>query len=246
MKKLDWKIKLCIALIALSALFYTIHFLIFRDMHHIFIYLLGDIAFVFLEVLLVTMILHRLLKNQEKRVKVRKLNMLVGAFFNKVGTNLLRKLLIFDCEREKTSQNLLVKVDWNYKNFYKMRNYFKKCTLFIDTQRGDLINLRDYLSRNHDYIIRILENPHIMEHESFTDMLWAVCHVCDELEYRNNLEKLSEEDAAHLAGDISRAYSHIITEWLMYMKNLQIDYPYLFSLACRINPFDPNAKAEIV
>lgn len=30
-----------------------------------------------------------------------------------------------------------------------------------------------------------------------------------------------------------------------YMKHLKEDYPYLFSLAVRTNPFDPNASAEV-
>jgi len=52
--KLDkWKILWGAALILLSAFFYFVHYLIFRDPHHIFIYMVGDIAFVFIEVLLV-------------------------------------------------------------------------------------------------------------------------------------------------------------------------------------------------
>jgi len=34
--------------------------MIFTDAHHIFIYLVGDIAFVFIKVLLVTMIIHQM------------------------------------------------------------------------------------------------------------------------------------------------------------------------------------------
>ncbi len=45
----------------------------------------------------------------------------------------------------------------------------------------------------------------------------------------------------HLSGDIRRAYSILITEWLAYMKHLKSDYPYLFSLAVRTNPFDQTA-----
>ena len=44
-------------LVVISATIYFIHYLIFDDAHHIFIYLLGDIAFVPIEVLLVTLIL---------------------------------------------------------------------------------------------------------------------------------------------------------------------------------------------
>ena len=43
-------------LIALSATMYAIHYLIFSDYHHIFIYLVGDIAFVPLEVLFVVIV----------------------------------------------------------------------------------------------------------------------------------------------------------------------------------------------
>ena len=68
------------ALLALSAFFYFIHFLIFRDAHHIFIYMVGDIAFVPIEVLLVTLIIHRYLDQREKRALLRKMNMLSALF----------------------------------------------------------------------------------------------------------------------------------------------------------------------
>jgi hypothetical protein len=55
MKHLRWQVLLGLALVALSTLFYFIHFLIFRDAHHIFIYMVGDIAFVPVEVLLVSL-----------------------------------------------------------------------------------------------------------------------------------------------------------------------------------------------
>jgi len=56
-----------LSLVVLSILFYLLHYAIFRDPHHIFIYLIGDIAFVFIEVLLVTLIIHQLLSDREKK-----------------------------------------------------------------------------------------------------------------------------------------------------------------------------------
>ncbi|HEO71846.1 MAG TPA: hypothetical protein ENN80_11340 [Candidatus Hydrogenedentes bacterium] len=41
MKKNYWQVFLGIALLSLSALLYGLHYLVFRDAHHIFIYLLG-------------------------------------------------------------------------------------------------------------------------------------------------------------------------------------------------------------
>jgi len=94
-------------LVLLSVFFYAAHYVVFKDAHHIFIYLIGDIAFVFIEVLLVTLIIH------------------------------------------------------------------------------------------------------------------------------------------HILGDIKRAYCLLVREWLAHMEHLKNDYPYLFSLAVRMNPFDPNASPQV-
>jgi nitrate reductase gamma subunit len=65
-------IVLGLLLVLLSAVSYLAHYAIFGDAHHIFIYLVGDIAFVPIEVLLVTLIIHRLLESREKRsIEVR-------------------------------------------------------------------------------------------------------------------------------------------------------------------------------
>jgi len=37
----------------------------------------------------------------------------------------------------------------------------------------------------------------------------------------------------------------LIYEWLSYMGHPRGDYPHLYSLAVRINPFDPVAAPEI-
>jgi hypothetical protein len=91
----------------------------------------------------------------------------------------------------------------------------------------------------------MLENPNLLEHESFTDLLWAVFHVADELRHRDDFAQLPQEDVEHLAGDLFRAYRAAFLEWVAYMKHLKSDYPYLYSLAIRLHPFDPNANATI-
>ena len=77
---LNQQILFGLVLILLSVFFYALHYAIFRDAHHIFIYLLGDIAFVFIEVLLVTVIIHHLLAEREKRAMLKKLNMVIEVY----------------------------------------------------------------------------------------------------------------------------------------------------------------------
>jgi len=71
-------------------------------------------------------------------------------------------------------------------------------------------------------------------------MLWSVYHVLDELENRDTLTGLPANDMNHLSLDIKRAYQLVIKEWVEYMIHLNKEYPYLFSLAKRKNPFSVN------
>jgi hypothetical protein len=244
-KHANWQILLGTTLIALSALFYFIHYAIFKDAHHIFIYLLGDIAFVPIEVLLVTLIIHRLLSNREKRSMLEKMNMVIGVFFSEVGTNLLKCFAEFDPETDSITKDLVVKSEWSNKEFTKMSKRFRKREYKIDSRRGDLEALRNFLLGKRDFMLRLLENPNLLEHDSFTELLWAVTHFAEELNFRQDIKRLTDTDAEHLSGDMIRVYGLLISEWLDYMKHLNSAYPYLFSLAIRTNPFDVEARVEV-
>ena len=246
MKRLfSWQVLLGLSLIALSALIYFIHYLIFRDIHHIFLYLIGDIGFVFLEVLLVTLILHQLLGYREKKAMLNKLNMVIGMFFSEVGGELLKIFISFDTKPSEITQNLIITNESFEKEFLKICKSVKEHTYNIDSKRGDLEDIRNFLNEKRHFLLNLLGNPNLLEHDSFTNLLWAVFHLTEELSLRKSLNGLPETDYQHLAGDTKRAYHLLILEWLDYMKHLKTNYPYLFSLAVRTNPFDTNASVEV-
>ena len=114
----------------------------------------------------------------------------------------------------------------------------------INSRGGNLENLRHFLNGEKDFLLTLLGNQHLFEHENFTDLLWAVTHLSEELALRGNLDTLSEADHSHISVDIKRVYALLLAEWLDYMAHLKNNYPHLFSLAVRTNPFDPNATAE--
>ena len=95
-RRINWKVIAGIVMVLLSIAFYVLHYILFHDAHHIFIYLVGDIAFVFIEVLMVTLIIHHLLNEWEKRSHLRKLNMVIETFFSEFGKHLLVYLSNFD------------------------------------------------------------------------------------------------------------------------------------------------------
>jgi len=237
----SWRMMLALGLIMLSVFAYSAHYLIFHDAHHLFIYLAGDIAFVPLEVLLVTFIIHELLDRREKQALLTKLNMVIGAFFSELGTTLLRQLATLN-----VSETLRPTIEWDASDYSRSTKHAMVSAENMDANLGDLLLLKNLLHERRDLMLRLLENPNLLEHESFTDLLWAVFHLAEELANRQNTESLPSGDLAHLSGDIQRAYRTLAVEWLAYMQHLQKEYPYLFSLAVRTNPFDPHARPEVV
>lgn len=240
----NWNLLLGLFLILASAAFYIIHFLVFGDAHHIFIYFLGDLAFLPIEVLLVTLIIHRLLSEREKRAMLKKMNMVIGSFFSEVGTGLIRRLSSFDSSMELVREKVSF-INGSKSEFSQAGDFFRQYRSSIDSRSGSLGELRTFLSGKKEFLLRLLENPILLDHETFTDLLWAVFHLTEELDYRQSLSGLSRSDYLHLSEDIRRSYVLLIDQWLKYMRHLKDNYPYLFSLALRVNPFDPGSSAEI-
>jgi hypothetical protein len=240
-----WQIALGISLVVLSALLYLLHYMVFHDAHHIFIYMVGDIAFVPIEVLLVTLIVHSLLSQREKRAILQKLNMVIGTFFSEVGTHLLAYLSDSDPKLEEIRREMVVSNDWSDKEFEVVRRHLRSYDYGIDIAKIDLEHVRETLLGKRDFLVRLLENPVLLEHESFTELLRAVFHLTEEVQARTDLAGLPDSDYAHLTGDIRRAYTLLAREWLDYMKHLKNNYPYLFSLAMRTNPFDRDASPVV-
>ena len=245
MKRFNWQLSLGITLVIFSAIVYFAHYIIFRDPHHIFIYLIGDIAFVFIEVLLVTLVIHSLLTMREKKEKLEKLNMLIGTFFSEVGIKLLVYLSDSDPNLMKIKNDLIVESDWSDEEFEEISKKLRKYDYDIDIKKIDPSNLQNFLIIKSDFLIRLLENPNLLEHESFTELLRAVFHLDEELRSRKNINSLTETDLNHITGDLKRVYGLLVHQWLDYMHYLKNNYPYLFSLAMRLNPFDETATPEV-
>jgi hypothetical protein len=232
-----WLAIMGVGLVVTSAVLYAIHYAIFRDSHHIFIYLLGDVAFLPLEVLIVGLIIERLISLRETRSLQHKLNMVIGAFFSELGTPLLAELLPAMCAISEIKEQLHIKASWKKEDFSRAFHFARSLDCRVDLGQLDLQAVKSHLLRQRHFILRLLENPNLMEHERFTDLLWAVLHVEEELEARTSLTDLRPADEAHLQLDFRRAYNQLMGEWVLYVGHLKEDYPYLFSLVARMHPF---------
>ena len=245
MKWSRWQLISGVALVGSSVALYAIHYLIFGDAHHIVLWSFTSFAFLPISVLFVSMIIGGLLAQRDRRAKLEKMNMVIGAFFTEVGNDFLRMLFGWD-EDVSTLENLLGSIaTWEPQDFTAASRRLPRNPRTISHKDMDLQEAHVFLSERRDFLLRLLENPNLLEHEAFTALLRAVLHVAEELGYRADLSALPETDRMHLSADIRRAYVLLLQQWLHYMAFIKVAYPYLFSLAARINPFDPSASAII-
>ncbi|MBN1760991.1 MAG: hypothetical protein JW863_21870 [Chitinispirillaceae bacterium] len=245
MKKNRNELFIGLIFLGLSIAAYTVHYLIFRDPHHIFIYLVGDIAFVFIEVFLVTLIIHRVLDERDKKQRLEKLNMVIGAFFSEVGTQLLTKMAACDPSRDILASRLVIDNKWTCQEFGDVVKWLKVYSFSIDHNRVNWEEFKTLLGEKRDFLLRLFENQNLLEHESFSELLQAVFHLAEELVARNSFTDLPVTDSMHLTGDVTRGYKLLIVQWALHINHLKKDYPYLFSLAVRQNPFDSAATVVV-
>ncbi|BCG46204.1 Uncharacterized protein GEOBRER4_n0990 [Citrifermentans bremense] len=232
-------------LLLVSIVLYFMDYFLFGRAGEIGFGFMSNVAFLPVYVLFVTLMIERVLREREREAMLKKLNMVIGIFFSEVGTRLLRDFLEFFPDGEELRQRLNVTVRWREDDYRTARDFLKSHEIRLDARLGDLPRLKEFLSEKKGVMLSLMENPNLLEHESFTDLLWAVFHLIEELQARHCLASLPASDLEHLAGDMKRAHNHLLIEWLSYMSHLQKDYPYLFSLAVRMNPMNPQAHAEV-
>jgi hypothetical protein len=232
-------------LVVASGVLYFIHYLIFGDVHHIYLYLVGDLAFLPLEVFLVVIVIERILHHREKQAQLQKLNMVIGAFFSEVGNQLLGDLLPYFDSRDNMRHHLAVSNDWTSNDFKSAMTYVQHIEGKVDCRSKDMDTLREYLIQRRQFLLGMLENPNLLEHDRFTDLLWAIFHLTEELEIRHSLSDLPQSDLEHIAEDIKRVYGQLLAEWIYYIEHLKKNYPFLFSLVARTHAFQDHPSAIV-
>lgn len=235
---------IALILVISSILLYGLHYLIFHDAHHIFIYMMGDLAFLPLEVLLVGIVIERLMERRELQQKMRKMNMVIGVFFSQIGNPLSKMLLQSTPDREAIISHLNVRADWNQHSYQKARAFAEHETN-LDFRSVDIPALKAFLLSNRDFMLSLLENPNLLEHEAFTDLILSVFHLAEELDSRESLTSLPPTDISHLNGDIKRVFRNLSLEWLSHMQHTSSNYPFLYSHYLRIHPFQQNPSAIV-
>lgn len=245
MKFIIWEIRLGIYLVCFSFSVYLIKYFVTRDFQNTYVYIFNALGFLPVNVLLVTLVLNRLLTMRAKRERLEKINMVIGMFFSEMGTYLLSFISKKDPNLDSLKGELLISGHWSAQKYAVVQNELKDYAYRIEINHSGLNELKHFLTGKRDFLLRLLENPALLEHESFTELLRSTLHVVEELDHRKSIADLPVSDLLHLADDIERVYRRLVAQWLAYMQYLNKNYPYLFSLAIRTNPFDEAASPVV-
>lgn len=142
----------------------------------------------------------------------------------------------FVVHHEQFRAGLVITPHWKDADFAEALKMLASHDLQVDAGAADLPELKRFLVSKRNFLVGLLENQNLLEHEAVTDLLWAVFHLVEELEARDDFGDIPRTDIEHLNGDVKRVFGHLSREWVLYMQHLKQDYPYLFSLAVRMNP----------
>lgn len=222
----------------LSCIIYFIHYLIFQDYYYIFKILIAQLGFLPISTLLVTLVLNKFLSVRQEKERMNKLNMVIGTFFSEMGNELLRKAVRSqECLKGKQKEYYITN-NWKKQDFVNLKKVVQEQSFQCHFDIDGMKNMKEFLINKREFMLQLLQNPSLLEHQSFTELLQAVFHLAEECIHRNDMDSLCSEDFKHLEGDLSRVYQSLILEWIQYLQHLQSDYPYLFSLAIRMNPWN--------
>lgn len=224
------------SLVSVSLLLYGMDYVLLGNVKELTIWFLGNLAFLPVYVIIVTLLIERVLKERERQAVMRKLNMVIGVFFSEVGNRLLKELSASVVSCDDLKRHLLITATWKEQDFADTLAYLRKSDIKIESSLCGTLGMKTLLVEKRSFLVSLLENQNLLEHEEFTDLLWSAFHLVEELEARDTFDNLPQSDIDHINGDIKRVFGHLSREWVMYMQHLTRDYPYLFSLAVRLNP----------
>lgn len=121
-----------------SLVLYVVHYTLFKDARHIFLWSLTSLAFLPISVLFVTLIIIRLLMGRAQKARMQKMNMVIGAFFSEVGNELLALLAAWDEDVEALRPLLRIRTEWQEEDFGVAVRRLARHSYTVGTERIDL------------------------------------------------------------------------------------------------------------
>ena len=220
-RKLTIKQIVCL-LLCTSVVLYVLHYLVFRDLHHIGIFFLHELAGMPLEVILVSLFFDKLIEKTHEEENKSKLSIIETLFFNESGGNMLRYLSSFDPNFQQLSAVLAVRMDWKSVDYQAARLHLKDYPFHLDVEKVDFFGLHYHLDERHAYYRNILENPALTQSNEFTELVMKIYLMWEELDCRTDLYNLDLHEKHYLGELLTEIYEELVVYWLDNAHNHSI------------------------
>ncbi len=219
-----------VILLLISICLYGIQIMIFRDPATTEFYLLQDLAFMPITIIIATIVVGEILNEKEKRERESNTRMLTSTFYTQVGASFMN-MLIQASENEVEIRNILQKQVNTEKEIKQMQEEVKQLNCQIHLTEDIYREVTHIVSENRMAILVLSSNPMILEQRSFTNLLWGMFHLEDEFRIRGAYHQLSQEDKAHIAEDLEKVLQLLLLNSIPNAKYLKDTYPHLYKTA---------------
>ena len=243
------KFEIYTAIIAIIAfiLIYGSYYLFHPDLTEIVVYIWKHLGLIAVDVLVVVLLVEGLLSKKENEILQEKLDMILSSFYMEVGNELIYKLASINSE-DTYSNRLKAIHDWDLKDYDNALKVLKQNPVKFSTDLDEnerfvfLNDLRIFLKGNRKFLMDLINNPNLFEKIEFSELLMAISHLSEELEYQKDLQNISENDFNHLVFDMNRVYVSLVYEWIRYLRFNKKNHPYVIDIVLRTNPFNKRIK----
>lgn len=219
-KRLPVKLLIFLMLFATAAM-YGLHYLIFRDPHHIGIFFISDVAFLPLEVLLVSLVLDRIVERSRDNENLGKVCILQSIFFRDCGADMIRYFLTCDQNRMELVSAMAVQEDWSPRDFENTRKFLRSYDFVLDPKKMDFFAIHFHLEKHHSFFLTLLESSSLTDHDEFTELLLTLYHFWEELNEQPDLYALSPEKVSLFHEYATDSYRLLSSEWLTNMQTIK-------------------------
>ncbi len=221
-----------LALCLLSVFIYGLQLLIFRDPKNTFFYIFQDFAFLPLSIAIATVIVGALMDERDKRERVEKTRMLTSSFFTEIGARLTMSILKIAEPKETISSIIAMRCSTEM-DLKDRQNLIREMPIKIHLNEEIYEESRNMILGSRTALLVLASNPLLLEHEEFTDLLWALFHLIDEYRLREEFDQFSPEDLHHIEQDYTEVMKLLLVNYLANAKYLQEVYPNLYMTAAR-------------
>ncbi len=125
-----------------------------------------------------------MLNRREEESKRKKLHMLVGVFFDEIGHTLLKQLVEHLPLPEEDRRRFEFTAQWNRRDFRALSNFSTTLPLMLERPEQLVASSWQAIPAVKPLLIRLLENPAVLEHGAFSELLLALFHFEQELGFR--------------------------------------------------------------